>query len=684
MTVNQAPETYNFAGNLPDIIISSPFEVQCEIQRDGVLILTENYNPNLAGEITIEIRELIFGLLASSLPDDNLFEQSEGASQFTLTLTDDVNDPIDINFHAIAGGIRPIGSTYLTTNFLTWQERTKYIKEEDPEYLTFFTTQASSVRILATLDDNTTEEVDYQTLETEKLYTFDVSFQTVSDLFQGDVRKYQVYIVPSAQELNGLSSTKLSNVQEFILSTEYFESRDLFIFQNSLGGIDTVSFTGGLEQVENFEINKATFGRIDVEYDSESKRRFLKNTGSFRSKWQTRWARDFFASIQKWWFKNDEFQKILTNSNDLTSVLNNLNSYQFEFEEEEKHLFQIYEDFFPPGSSSPPENLSAAAISESEIALSWDQYSGQANSLIVEYSTTEDFSGTITTIPDIPTSSTALSLDSLSDGTKYFIRIKSNTSQYSATIQATTFLNFGNALRFDNVNDFVDLSVLDGVAIPSELTLAFWFKNVETKDTSQTTTFLWCADINTGNQSELFQVRFNIDDNELKIRLDHLNVGGASPTGPGWLLSSFAGDLFDGNWHRLVFTREDFDATYDKWRAYIDAQVVLSGSNEFALADKSLCPLTFQPYTEISFNRFAFLGGEIDEFIFVNQRISDELVQDDYNNGNGSRQLESISRTFHYKMDESIGSTANDSSGNNYHGTLTNFTTVDEDKWVTH
>ena len=65
MTVTQAPATYNFSGNLPDLIVSTTDPFDFTLSQAGKTIVSENYHPSSDGRVVINLRNILEHLVES-------------------------------------------------------------------------------------------------------------------------------------------------------------------------------------------------------------------------------------------------------------------------------------------------------------------------------------------------------------------------------------------------------------------------------------------------------------------------------------------------------------------------------------------------------------------------------------------------------------------------------------------
>ena len=59
MTIIQSPATYNFAGNIPDLIVDTTEQLSFTLSRGGTQIVAETYTPAQNDRIVINLRNLL-------------------------------------------------------------------------------------------------------------------------------------------------------------------------------------------------------------------------------------------------------------------------------------------------------------------------------------------------------------------------------------------------------------------------------------------------------------------------------------------------------------------------------------------------------------------------------------------------------------------------------------------------
>ncbi|MEQ8548756.1 MAG: hypothetical protein RIC03_12640 [Cyclobacteriaceae bacterium] len=436
MTILQQPSNYQFAGNLPDIIVDTDTAIDFTLSKGGdiatiilaggssswpvdtlitgttsgatgkvqsfesgtlilydvdgtfqngenitsgtiatvsqsqEILIEESYVPDSNNIVKIEIREFFEELFSIAIPriSDASIVQSKAFGNYKIII-----ESTEFTFYVIKGGGRNLPD-FIGSKFHTWQPATKYIKTDDIDFLTFFTKESASVYSLFTYQDNTTDEVKLTDLTAFQLHTVNVSPFIIDNDFK-NLKTFEIWVADPAD-----SSARISNSQKFIITDEFFTHEDNFLFENSLGGIESVKFTGDLIRKEQFNKSTGMFGRTLREYETEDEKQWTKNTGLLRSAHEILWCRDFFASEEKYWFKNLQLVGIRTVGT-FESKKTILNNYQFDVIENEKDVYQDYFDFFSAGNLLVAPKLTLEPLSDTQInVLFSDPNKGKASS----------------------------------------------------------------------------------------------------------------------------------------------------------------------------------------------------------------------------------------------------------------------------------------------------------------
>jgi hypothetical protein len=301
--------------------------------------LDETYTPDFAGNITLDLSEIVHDALAFTMPDTDVFIQPELAKTFTLLLDDENHE-----FTAIRAGVKQMDGSpgdFLRQNFLTAQEQVKEVTPGQPEYLTCYAVQDCHLYITA-YSNRQTEHIRLAQMEQGKAYTINMQFDRLAARCQQQPEIIAAYIVatdsPYAQRLSCKQYYKPINnstLQQFNTSTTQqlnSSTVQLFAFENSLGGLDTVRCTGEAKTTPEYAPATAIINDSEFAYRVDKKNIKTQNTG-WLSKAATIWLQDMFASRKTYLLENNRWLPIILDENPTaeTSTLEDLTAFEFTY-----------------------------------------------------------------------------------------------------------------------------------------------------------------------------------------------------------------------------------------------------------------------------------------------------------------------------------------------------------------
>ena len=188
-------------------------------------------------------------------------------------------------------------------------------------------------------------------METGKLYTIDLSFLKVNGKFEKQVGYYDAWIENTA-------GNRLTYIQRYIL-THPKDNSQIYVFENTLGGLDSVCFTGLFSEKLETNGNITTINDESSDSDIDFSVIYEQNTGYIPTFEYIRWLRGFFLSCQRY-HVTDSFRKIYIEESENTFRLTELNSYTFEF----RYSLQSKYDFVTRNQEMLPELLEFPAGDE--------------------------------------------------------------------------------------------------------------------------------------------------------------------------------------------------------------------------------------------------------------------------------------------------------------------------------
>ena len=329
------PQGLCFSGNLPKLILESDNDVRITLACHTKKILDEIYTPDFDNRISIDISEFITNELSFDMPNSDVFEQQNIRKEFVIDLYDSDNTGIaTIEFVALRAGVNnlPISpELFAAQNFLTWQPHLKTITASQPEWLTVFAVysvaQSCFVYAKAHFENGTTEDIRVAELPTtvdKAVYTLDIN-SIIKNLTATPTGLDVAIFKTDSPAGEKLSRTQQYKIVKPLLYEKYF------LFENSLGGIDTVRCTGAQKAHPEYTPEHAIMRRVERTFFIDKKNKKTQNTG-----WLLRdaaaWLQDFFISKSKSIIEDDMIKSIVVDECMAeTSTVEDLISFEFTY-----------------------------------------------------------------------------------------------------------------------------------------------------------------------------------------------------------------------------------------------------------------------------------------------------------------------------------------------------------------
>jgi len=339
-TIEQSPVLYSFIENCNDIIIATTQPQIITIKKNDEFFLEEHYYP-FNGYITIKTKDLLRDFFYSKKPSFNPFLQSNNSYKFSFFIAN--NQTADFEFIAISGGVKVLNNinTFVLRNFFTIQPQILRINKNTTHYLNFFLFEDYATQLLVrayTTDSNYIEYSNLQLTNLDYFYTYAFSYNSLKSIFHTDFIKVDFILKYTSDNIN----YGYSFPQRFTFDKIDSINDDYFVFENSLGGLDTICFNGLLEFSEEHKTETYLVNSELMEYKNNLSIIYKKNTGYFISKEHNNWASEFFKSKKRYHIVDGILKDIVVAKLDAKNVPLNLNDYTFEFEySEEKNLHSI-------------------------------------------------------------------------------------------------------------------------------------------------------------------------------------------------------------------------------------------------------------------------------------------------------------------------------------------------------
>lgn len=322
------------SGNFPDTIVLQGSAMDVSVFMNNQLLFEETYEHSGDFLIYLKFKELFHSLLETEIPlTGDIFEQTKSVADFGIQIIE-ASQPVMYSFRLVKGGIdsQDVDSeSFLLHNFLTWKPQVKKVKYLDPQWLTYYSTGKCNLIMQATWLEGselvTSEPVGLYVLPVLSKNSLNVKFERLWQNFAQDGRApYYIDIW-----VESFSNEKLTYTQRYVLSNEYNEFDDLFVFENSLGGVDVIRFTGELENQTQHEYKNALFGNETREYEIVFNQVFSKNTGYFRNGYEMLWTKDFLSSLKRYQYISGVPVRIVLKSIEAKDIKTELNHFSFTY-----------------------------------------------------------------------------------------------------------------------------------------------------------------------------------------------------------------------------------------------------------------------------------------------------------------------------------------------------------------
>lgn len=328
MTILQKPETINLSGNLVDFILSSSSAVSFVLKQDTRVLFEGYYTPNDNQRIEIDIKDIIESDLKAVFSDSSEpYEQPELVKTYTAEIAGQTH-----SFTVIKAGVDRLATSaanFLKVNWLTWQPQVKKVTYHLPETLTFYSVEASVVKVKAYFQQPdgsySAETKQFLSIVAGKAYTIPVQYAVIAGKFESRLPAfYDVWF----ETVHGV---RLSYIQRYVSSAMMSEDESWIVFENSLGGFDTFRAYGHESLTADHNHLLAEIGDVTDEYNVDTTRVFQKNTG-YLADHERKWLLDFFPSRQKYLYSSNYLRRIVVTEDETSYTGNELpSSYTFSY-----------------------------------------------------------------------------------------------------------------------------------------------------------------------------------------------------------------------------------------------------------------------------------------------------------------------------------------------------------------
>lgn len=312
------------SGNLKPFVLQSSTAVAFTLEVGGSQVLNETYYPGNGNLIEIDLREVVESYLSFTFPSSDVFNQTLLVRSFTAKF-----DGQTVSFNAIRAGkarLNQSASEFLKENFLTWQPQVKPVTYYSPEWLTYYAVETCRIKLKAYFEDGTSSETTLSTPSAGTCYTLNLQYGVVSGKFSGKRPTYYDVWVEST------GGQRLTYVQRYIGSPRRSEDENWYLFENSLGGLDSLRAYGSLDDAPEYEHNVSQLDGVLTEYRVDTNRKYTRNTG-YLTPQESAWLQDMFSSRQKYAYTASGYYKIVFTASDGGRSSTDLpSSYSFTYQ----------------------------------------------------------------------------------------------------------------------------------------------------------------------------------------------------------------------------------------------------------------------------------------------------------------------------------------------------------------
>lgn len=327
LNILHQPTPISYSLNLRDIELETDSDLlHVTLYHAGQVVLDEEYTPNPAGQLTLRFAELVHSLLYIDVPSfsDGIYVQDRAIGNFKVEISND-HESKEINFTAVKGyrSIEPGDlDSFFKNNWLTSMPQRNAVVLHQPLYLTAYVDKSVTVRADFTLNDGSSRSLDLYTLSANKVQTINLNpgllIQQLEDEFQ-------------SVSLYGQSgSDRYFFTQSFYLSRQNLYD-SFFIYENRLGGIDSIRAIGDQVSKRKFESKSGLRRLLNVDYDQNRSAEIEKNIGYIKSIEHENQIAEFLYSPAKYVYHQGAVHKIIVTSSELKTTSGALDDFAFTY-----------------------------------------------------------------------------------------------------------------------------------------------------------------------------------------------------------------------------------------------------------------------------------------------------------------------------------------------------------------
>ena len=317
-SVIKRPDSLSLSGNMNPFVVFGSGSLSFVLKQGDNALLQQSYEYGADGFVTIDVKEVVTSCLSFSLnAGESSYMQPAIVRDFTAEI-----DGTSYPFKVLRAGVANLADTatnWLKLHFLTWQPRVKQVTYYTPEWLTYYAVSASEIKLKATFPDKSEKQITLASCLAGSALTVNMQYAVIAGLLGQDYPSfYEVWV-----ESKGV---KVSESLFYSYDTARSDDEQWFLFENSLGGVDSFRAYGVNSLNADHEHQIAEMGDVKQEFRIDTERNYTKNTG-YLDDYQRRWLLDFFPSRAKYVYEGGSIRKIVVSEDSVTSKSSDLPSF---------------------------------------------------------------------------------------------------------------------------------------------------------------------------------------------------------------------------------------------------------------------------------------------------------------------------------------------------------------------
>jgi hypothetical protein len=310
---------------MKNFVLTSNKTVAFSLKKGSSVLLNQTYEPGADNTVVIDVKGVVESELSFLLNAEATdYAQPNIAADFTAVI-----DTQSVSFRVIRCGVANLADTvtnFLKLHFLTWQPKIKKVTYYSPEWLSYYAVVGTTLKLKATFENKSTQTITLASCAVGTARTVNLQYASVCGRLPGAV--YPVYF----EVWGEASGQKITESQFYAYSDMLSEDEQWFLFENSLGGIDTFRAWGANTLNGEHEYGVAVMGEERTIYNVDTERKYTKNTGHLND-YERRWLLDFFPSRGKYIHEASAIRRIIVTESNVSTVSNELpGAYTFTYQ----------------------------------------------------------------------------------------------------------------------------------------------------------------------------------------------------------------------------------------------------------------------------------------------------------------------------------------------------------------